>query len=123
MLCELIRFLEISLASREDGRLPRLSVVVTAWDRVDADKFERGPVAYLEREYPLFAGRLADLEEIDVQIFGLSVVGGDLKHDPDYRQAFLEAGLDGQGWVVVGDADGWRKDPDVTLPIAWAVGL
>lgn len=123
MLCELIRFLEVSLAAREDGRIPRLSVVVTAWDRVDAGKFDQGPVAYLEREYPLVAGRLADLEDLDVQVFGLSIVGGDLKHDPDYRQAFLEAGLDGQGWVAVRDGDGWRKDPDVTLPIAWAVGF
>ena len=123
MLCELIRFLEGALTDRDDGGLPRLSVVVTAWDRVDAGKFEQGPVAYLEREYPLVAGRLDDLKNIDVQIFGLSVVGGDLKHDPIYRQAFLEAGLDGQGWVAVLDEDKWRKDSDVTLPIAWAVGL
>lgn len=123
MLCELIRFLEGSLVNRKDGGLPRLSVVVTAWDRVDAGTFEQGPVAYLESEYPLVAGRLADLQDLDVRIFGLSVVGGDLKHDPNYRQAFLEAGLDGKGWVAVNDGDGWRKDPDVTLPIAWAVGL
>lgn len=123
MLCELIRFLEVSLADREDGGLPRLSVVVTAWDLVDAGTFDQGPMAYLEREYPLVAGRLADLENLDVQIFGLSIVGGDLKHDPEYRQAFLEAGLDAQGWVAVHDRDKWRKDPDVTLPIAWAVGL
>lgn len=123
MLCELIRFLEISLADREDGGLPRLSVVVTAWDRVDACMFDQGPIAYLEREYPLVAGRLANLESLDVQIFGLSIVGGDLKHDPEYRQSFLEAGLDGQGWVAVRDGDKWRKDSDVTLPIAWAVGF
>lgn len=123
MLCELIRFLEGSLSTREDGGIPRLSVVVTAWDRVDAEKFKQGPEAYLEREYPLVAGKLADLVNLDVQIFGLSVVGGDLKDDPDYRQEFLEAGLDSQGWVAVRDGDGWRKDPDVTLPIAWAVGL
>lgn len=123
MLCELIRFLESSLACREDGGRPRLSIVVTAWDLVDAGKFEEGPAAYIEREYPLVAGRLADLETLDVQIFGLSVVGGDLKHDPEYRQNFLEAGLDSQGWVAVSAGDGWQKDPDVTLPIAWAVGL
>jgi len=123
MLCELIRFLEDSLADREDGGRPRLSVVVAAWDRVDAGKFEQGPMAYLEREYPLVAGRLADLQDLNVQVFGLSVVGGDLKHDPAYRKAFLEAGLDGQGWVAVRDGDKWRKDSDVTLPIAWAVGL
>jgi hypothetical protein len=123
MLCELIRFLETSLSDREDGGIPRLSVVVTAWDRVDPGTFEQGPIAYLEREYPLVAGRLADLENLNVQIFGLSIVGGDLKHDANYRQAYLEAGLDGQGWVVVNDGDGWRKDTDVTLPVAWAVGL
>ena len=123
MLCELIHFLEDSLAEREDGGLPRLSVVVAAWDLVDAHTFEQGPMAYLQREYPLVAGRLADLEALDAQVFGLSVVGGDLKHDHVYRQAFLEVGLDGQGWVAVCDGDKWRKDPDVTLPIAWAVGL
>lgn len=123
MLCELIHFLEDSLAEREDGELPRLSVVVAAWDLVDIHTFEQGPMAYLQSEYPLVAGRLADLDTLDVQVFGLSVVGGDLKHDELYRQAFLEAGIEGQGWVAVYDGDTWRKDPDVTLPIAWAVGL
>lgn len=123
MLCELIRFLESSLADREDGERPRLSVVVSAWDLVDAGMFQQGPEAYLEREYPLVAGRLTDLKDLDVRVFGLSSVGGDLKHDPAYRQAFLEAGPDGQGWVAVGNGDGWRKDPDITLPIAWAVGI
>ncbi|HCP1860407.1 hypothetical protein VU608_06800 [Enterobacter hormaechei] len=123
MLCELIHFLEDSLAVREDGELPRLSVVVAAWDLVDAQRFELGPEAFIAREYPLVAGRLADINALDVQVFGLSVVGGDLKYDPEYRQAFLEEGLDGQGWVAVHDGDTWRKDPDITLPVAWAVGL
>lgn len=123
MLCELIRFLEASLSSREDGRPPRLSVVISAWDLVDAGTFEQGPMAYLEREYPLVAGRLDDLEKLDVNVFGLSVVGGDLKNDPDYRRDFLERGLDENGWVAVLDGGVWRKDSDVTLPIAWAVGL
>jgi hypothetical protein len=123
MLCELIRFLEVSLADREDGKRPRLSVVITAWDLVDAGTFQQGPLAYLEREYPLVAGRLTDLEYLDVQIFGLASVGGDLKHDHEYRKVFLEAGPDGKGWVAVGDGAGWTKNPDITLPIAWAVGL
>lgn len=123
MLCELIRFLEGSLAKRKDGERPRLSVVVTAWDLVDAGVFQQGPLAYLQREYPLVAGRLSDLEALNVKIFGLSSVGGDLKHDPNYRQAFLEEGPDGHGWVSVDDGDGWNKDSDITLPIAWAVGL
>ncbi len=123
MLCELIRFLEVSLAKRADGGLPRLSVVVSAWDRVDAGKFKQGPLAYLEREYPIVAGKLADTEDLDARIFGLSVVGGDLKNDMEFKQTYLTAGLDENGWVAVSDGKGWRKDPDVTLPIAWAVGL
>lgn len=123
MLCELIRFLETSLARRSDGDLPRLSVVVTAWDLVDPDKFRQGPLAFLEREYPLVAGRLRDLEGLDVQIFGLSSVGGDLKNDTEYRNEFLESGPDGRGWIAISEGEGWRKAPDITIPIAWAVGL
>lgn len=123
MLCELIRFLEISLTDREDGGCPRLSVVVTAWDLMDTEKFQQGPLAYLEQEYPLVAGKLNDLESLDVQVFGLSSVGGDLEHDPSFRHTFLEKGADGQGWVAVKDGSGWRRDPDITLPIEWVVGL
>lgn len=123
MLCELIRFLEVSLACREDGERPRLSVVVTAWDRVDVETFQLGPFSYLEREYPLVAGKLGDLESLDVRVFGLSSVGGDLKNDPAYRAAFLEAGSVGKGWVAIEDQDEWIENPDITLPIAWAVGL
>ncbi|HLO78904.1 MAG TPA: hypothetical protein VK196_20800 [Magnetospirillum sp.] len=124
MLCELIRFLEVTLAERADGSLPRFSVVVSAWDLVDAQKFAQGPRAYLEREYPLLAGRLADIDRLDVRVFGLSVVGGDLKADAAYREDFLEVGLDGHGWVTLEDELGiWRKDGDLTLPVAWVVGV
>lgn len=123
LLCELIRYLEITMANREDSEKPRLSVIVAAWDRVDPDTFEKGPLAYLAREYPLLAGRLTDTNKLDVQVFGLSVVGGDLEVDAAFRDHFLEHGLDGQGWVAVYDAStgAWRKDADLTLPIAWAI--
>ncbi|MCF5806245.1 hypothetical protein [Pseudomonas tremae] len=123
MLCELIRFLEVALIERQDGELPRLSVVVAAWDLVDDGLFKLGPMAFLQREYPLFAGRLLDLEALHVRVFGLSSVGGDLKYDADFRQAYLQEGPDGRGWVAIEREGGWVKDSDITLPIAWAVGL
>ncbi|MER9651427.1 hypothetical protein [Mesorhizobium sp. M0199] len=123
MLCELLRFLEVSLSDRSDGHPPRVSIVVSAWDLVDPETFKKGPKAWLEREYPLLAGRLGDIDGVDLQVFGLSVVGGDLKNDDACREAVQEHGLDGRGWVAVqDDTDGWRKEHDLTLPIAWAVG-
>jgi hypothetical protein len=124
MLCELIRFLELTLARRPDGGKPRLAVVISAWDLVGTDVFESGPVTYLEEEYPILAGRLDDLETLDVHIFGLSVVGGNLDEEA-FKKAFLEKGIDGQGWVAIRDAatGTWTKDSDVTKPVAWAIGL
>jgi len=123
MLCELLRFLEVSLTDRPDGGLPRVSIVVSAWDMVDVGTFEKGPKSYLGHEYPLFGGRLEDIERLDLRVFGLSVVGGDLKVDADCRDAVQEGGLDGRGWVAVQNSEGkWDRHDDLTLPIAWVIG-
>lgn len=124
MLCELIRFLELTLTRRPDGAKPRLAVVVSAWDLVGTDVFEKGPMAYLEGEYPMLAGRLDDVSTLDVQVFGLSVVGGNLD-EASFKKIFLETGIDGNGWVAIRATDTgmWTKDPDLTKPVAWAIGL
>lgn len=124
MLCELIRFLEETLLCQTDGSPPKLSVIVSAWDLVDQQVFESGPKEYIDQEYPLLAGRLADTF-LDVKIFGLSVVGGDLLHDAVYREQFLETGLDNHGWVAVQDTESgtWQQNSDLTLPVAWVVGI
>ncbi len=123
MLCELLRFLEASLSQRKGGKPPRVSIAVTAWDLVDLGTFEKGPKVWIENEYPIFAGRLEDIEGLELRVFGVSVVGGDLKADAACREDVQENGLDGRGWVAVeDDAGSWRKNDDLTLPIAWAIG-
>jgi len=113
----------VSLINRPDGGRPRVSIVVSAWDIVDVDKFANGPKAHLEHEYPLFAGRLKDIKRLNLRVFGLSVVGGDLKVDPKCRNAVQEGGLDGRGWVATQNAEGkWERNGDMTLPIAWVIG-
>jgi len=123
MICELVRYLELTMGSRDDSK-PRLSVIVAAWDRVDPKTFDEGPRAYLGREYPLIAGRLLDTTKLDVSYFGLSVVGGDLTDDPAFREQYLENSLDQHGWVAINDPKTglWSKDRDLTRPIAWAIG-
>ena len=69
MLCEFLRFLELKLPDRTAGRKPRIAVIITAWDILDNDSSAAGPRAYLEKGYPLFSGRLADLNRFDVAIF------------------------------------------------------
>ena len=86
-LCELLRFLELKLVRAEGRSRPRVAVVVTAWDRLDSGMSAAGPRAYLEQEYPLFAGRLRDTDRVDIRIFGVSVVGGDLDTDPRFRSS------------------------------------
>lgn len=122
LLCELLRYLNLYLADRADGRQPHIAVVVAAWDLLDPEVGAAGPMAYLKREFPLFAGRLADPGRLNVKLFGLSVVGGDLKDDEAFRNHYLERDIADQGWVVVEDEDGLRTDGDVMLPIAWAMG-
>ncbi|KKI23329.1 hypothetical protein BKM17_26705 [Pseudomonas syringae group genomosp. 3] len=124
MLCELLRFLEVSLAKRSDGGRPRVAIVVSAWDMVDDEIAVKGPECFLASEYPMLAGKLHDMSRLEVRTFGLSVVGGDIGLSPDYREEFLDMDFGTTGWVVTNDGpDGkWHQNPDVTLPIAWVIG-
>lgn len=120
-LCELLRFLEITLKPTPSGNRPRVAVIITAWDLLDAESADAGPEAYLEKEYPLFAGRLKDALNVDVQVFGLSVVGGDFD-DLDFRDQFFRNGIKNAGYVAFDIDSGVERKPDVTIPISWVVG-
>ncbi|RYG96567.1 MAG: hypothetical protein EON58_11790 [Alphaproteobacteria bacterium] len=123
MLCELVRYLELTMPKRPDGTRPRLAVIVSAWDLVDEETSSKGPGSYLIKEYPLFAGRLQDCGALNIKIFGLSIVGGDLKDDPEFRDQFLDSDLDGHGWVAaeVAENGSWSRRSDITLPVSWLV--
>jgi hypothetical protein len=122
LLCELLRYLNLCLADRVDGERPHIAVVVAAWDMLDPKIRAGGPMAYLKKEFPLFAGRLVDTDRLNVKLFGLSVVGGDLADDESFRARFFEHDISDQGWVVFEDHGHLITDRDVMLPIAWAMG-
>ena len=122
MLCELLRFLELKLPDRTAGRKPRIAVIITAWDLLDNDSSAAGPRAYLEKEYPLFVGRLADLDRFDVAIFAMSIVGGDPEADEEFREELLNSDLESVGFLQF-DHDGTvEKINDFTFPVAWVIG-
>jgi hypothetical protein len=92
-----------------------VAVLVTAWDRLDKEKRVQGPMAYLRTEFPMFAGRLEDIETLDVKTFGVSVVSGDFA-DPKFKEKVYEKGLKGAGYVVMDD----KPDEFVPLPVSCA---
>ena len=116
-LCEFVRFLEFALGEDTAVGRPRVAVMVTAWDMVDSSRAQYGPENYLGEEFPLFAGRLADVSKLETEVFGVSVVGGDFS-DMDFRERFLDGEIGDFGFVVgvagVGPAEG-----DVTTPLHW----
>ena len=122
MLCEFLRFLELKLPDHPTGRKPRIAVIVTAWDLLDKERSAAGPQAYLQQEYPLFAGRLADLDRFDVTVFAVSILGGDPGADERFRDKLLDSDFQSAGFVRF-DRDGAVEEvSDVTLPVAWAIG-
>lgn len=120
-LCEFLRFLEYGLKKGQDGSRPRVAVLVTAWDRLDPEKRVQGPMVYLRSQYPMFAGRLEDIETLEVKTFGVSVASGDLE-DPEFKKKFYEKGLHEAGYIVI-DENSREFLSDLTLPISWVMKI
>ncbi|MBN3786043.1 hypothetical protein [Burkholderia sp. Ac-20353] len=120
--CELLRYLELLLSDRPDSSRPRVAVVVTAWDMLDAAAKAAGPMQYLKKEFPLFAGRVQTPGRLDIELFGMSIVGGNLKGTLEFRQSLKGRDLSEVGYTAVMRSGVMVEDPDVTLPLAWALG-
>lgn len=101
------------------NQVPRLSIVVTAWDTVNGDV---GPADYLNQEFPLFGQFLrAELHGFDVRVFGISVAGGDLDN-PQFRAQFLAGNPTKHGYCVVQQGRRAEQSKDLLLPLYWALG-
>lgn len=120
--CELLRYLELLLSDRPDGSKPRVAVIVTAWDMLDDEAKKAGPMQYLKKEFPLFAGRVEAPSRLDIELFGMSIVGGNLKGNPEFRESLKGRDLSEIGYTVVMRNGVVDQDQDVTLPLAWALG-
>jgi hypothetical protein len=120
-LSELLRFLEISLTDHADGSPPRVAIIVTAFDIVDEATRGRGAYDYLNRQYPLFAGKIENCERLRIKVFGASAVSGDLKLDDDFKQEFLAGNLAEFGYIVEERDGAVHVVKDVSVPLAWLV--
>jgi hypothetical protein len=104
--------------------MPRLSVVVSAWDRVSATRQQEAPQEYLETEFPLLAQFIrAGAHGFRAKVFGVSIVGGDLELDPEFHKEYLQGEPSARGYAVYETLKGTVRSSDVLLPIYWALGL
>lgn len=119
LLCEFLRLLEENLAAHRD-EMPRVGVVLTAYDRLDAATRAKGPMAFLEENFPLFAGKIANTAAVEVGVFGSSVVGGELS-DERFRTEYLDGDIVESGYVVDGTTDPAAQVADITRPLCWVL--
>ena len=123
MLCEFLRLVETGLLEATNSEKPRIGVIVSAWDLLDAETAANTPRSYLEKEYPLFVGRLDDISDrFEVVVFGISILGGDLE-DGDFRTRLLEGAFDSAGFVLYENSGRIKREGDVTVPVSWLAGI
>jgi len=117
VMCELLHLLEERLALQLDDK-PKVAVVLTAYDLLDPETRAAGPKVFLQKNYPLFAGKIKHGSKADVAVFGASVVGGELGDDT-FRSKFFENEFDDSGYAVEDDNGSMKQTSDLTRPVEW----
>ena len=123
VLTDMLNMLELHLGKDPHVSRPRVSIVVAAWDALPPETRAAGPRAYIDTQYPMFGGRLRDYGRLTTRVFATSITGGDL-NTAAHRSAFLKSNADEEGYVVYQqDNDEQLRSSDLTLPVAWALGV
>jgi hypothetical protein len=100
---------------------PRLSVVVSAWDRITSGE-SSSPADYLALKFPMFSDYLSSKAHgFEAEIFGVSVASGDLDNDETFRDSYVAGNPATQGFAVSRKTRGRLRRQDVLAPIYWAL--
>jgi hypothetical protein len=125
---EIVDWLQVLRQAHYD-RVPgsfrlRVGMVVAAWDALPDDKQRMTPDQYLEENAPLLHQFMHTNDRgYEFAAFGLSVVGGDLKVDEDFKLEYQNGDPHNAGYVIHDLGGDRQKSLDHTLPVAWAMGL
>ena len=125
VLVDWLQFLRKAFSERVSGTYkPRVGIVVAAWDLVPHDQKEKGPGVWVAANLPLLAQYVeTNSDDFEFQYFGVSVASGDLKADEEFRKAYLKGDPRTAGEVVHSLSGAVETSGDMTLPVAWALGL
>ena len=66
---------------------------------------------------------MTNADHFDFATFGISIVGGDLNDASGFRKEYLNGDPQKAGYVVYSNKGMIKNSSDLTLPIAWAMGL
>jgi hypothetical protein len=103
---------------------PRVAIVVSAWDLVPNEQQLLAPVEYLTANFPMVADFIAtNKASFEIEVFGLSIVGGDLKNEPGFRERYLSGDPQESGYVVHTLRGRPQRENDISRPVLWALNL
>nr|WP_246156477.1 hypothetical protein [Sphingorhabdus profundilacus] len=119
LLCQLLRLLQENLGTGLDTR-PRVGIVVTAYDLLDTETRSKGPLSFLRDTYPLFAGMIDNVDDVEIGVFGASVVGGELA-DVAFQNVYLEGDIVESGYVVDDTLIPMEQVGDISRPVSWVL--
>lgn len=104
---------------------PRVALIVSAWDRVPQDRQAAGPAAYIGEEFPLLSQFIdSNRDTFAFGTFGVTIAGGDFENEPGFKEESLAKDNPLSGGYVIHDiGTAPEKTSDMTLPVAWALGI
>jgi len=125
VLVDWLQFLRKAFTQKVGGAYrPRIGIVVSAWDRAPEDQKSKGPAKWIEDNLPLLSQFVsANDDDFDSQFFGVSVTEGDFDADPDFKAEYIRRDPRKAGEVTHTLSGSIETRHDVTLPVAWALGL
>ena len=125
MLVDWLQFLRDAFTKLESDKfIPRVGIIVSAWDLVAEDQKEAGPDEWLMKEFPMFSQYIeANSSKFDFATFGVSIVGGDFDKDLNFRTNYLDQNPHESGFVVSMENGELETSSDITMPLVWALGL
>ncbi|WP_433972820.1 hypothetical protein [Tunturiibacter lichenicola] len=125
VLVDWLQFLRKAFTQKVGGTYrPRIGIVVSAWDLVPEDQKGDGPAKWVEDNLPLLSQYVsANYGDFDFEYFGVSVTEGDFDADPDFKAEYIRRDPRKAGEVVHSLSGEIETTHDVTLPVAWALGL
>jgi len=124
LLVEWLQFLRYALDDvRGRSFVPRIAIIIAAWDELGDEVAELGPDVFIECHTPLLCHFIeTNRDRFEVRIFGTSVVGGDLLQDSGFREQYLVGNPRESGYVVYASEGSPKKLKDISIPLAWVLG-